>query len=160
MTLKKKFSIVIPYYNSSNFLKYSIDSIINQTLDFEKNIELILVDDGSTDNSYEIALKYKKRYPDNIIMLSQKHEGQASAKNFGFVHASGEYVNFFDSDDYLSENTLCDVLNFFEEVNDKLNIVAIPIVYFDRCDKQHKLNKREHRSSQLLRVQLIFLNYF
>lgn len=141
-TFKKKFSIVIPYYNASNFLKDSIDSIINQTLDFEKNIELILVDDGSTDNSNEIALTYKERYPNNIITLSQKHEGQASAKNFGFIHATGEYINFLDSDDYLSENALSEVLNFFEEVNDELNVVTIPIVYFDRCSKQHKLNNK------------------
>ena len=107
-----KFSIIIPFYNVEKYIRDSIESIINQTFGFEKNIQMILIDDGSTDNSLNIALEYESRYPENIRILQKNNEGQACARNLGLKYAKGKYVNFLDSDDYLSRNTLKEVFNF------------------------------------------------
>ena len=109
-----KFSIVMAVYNVEDYLDESIQSILNQTLKFEDYIQLILVNDGSVDNSLEIALKYQKRYPDNIIVLNKDNGGVSSARNLGLEHATGEYINFMDSDDLISRNTIKDVYKFFD----------------------------------------------
>ena len=101
-----KFSIIMALYNVENYLNEAIDSIINQTIGFEENVQLILVDDGSTDKSKDIAYEYEKRYPDNVVFLSKENGGQASARNLGLKYAQGKYLNFLDSDDYISKNTL------------------------------------------------------
>lgn len=133
-----KFSIIIAIYNCENYLNHAIDSVINQCGDFEKNVQLILVDDGSTDSSKEIALGYQKEYPENIILLSQEHSGVACARNLGLKYAQGEYVNFLDADDYISQNTLYEVSNFFD--NNSCDVVAIPINYFERETEQDLFN--------------------
>ena len=77
------FSVVMAVYNVGYYLKEAIDSLINQTLSFEENIQLILVDDGSLDNSLEIAQAYQEKYPKNIIVLSKENGGVSSARNLG-----------------------------------------------------------------------------
>ena len=127
-------------YNVEDYLKESVDSIIKQTLNFKDNIQLILVDDGSQDGTADIALKYQQKYPKNIIFLSKENGGQASARNLGLKYAKGRYVNFLDSDDYISKNTLKDVYDFFEEHIDEIDIVAIPMMLFERVEGPHRLN--------------------
>ena len=137
---KFKFSIIVPIFNSELYLHKSIDSIINQTLDFEENTQLILVNDGSTDSSEQICLEYQKKFPNNIIVLSQKNEGRSSARNLGIKYANGKYVNFLDSDDYFSENTLKEVSDFFEENN--ISIVSVPRLLFGRIKGFDELSKK------------------
>lgn len=132
------FSIVIPIYNSKSYLKDAINSIINQTFDF-KDVQLILVDDGSSDNSKEIAIEYQSKYPDNILVLSQEHNGQASALNLALEHIKGEYVNFLNSDDKLSENTLKEIYKFFSK-NDDIDVVSIPMIFFEKSKANAPLN--------------------
>lgn len=96
-----KFSAIIPVYNTSKYLKKCIDSIINQTIGFE-NIELILVNDGSTDDSEKIIKTYLKKYK-NIKYIYKENGGQASARNKGFKEATGEYISFVDSDDWIDK---------------------------------------------------------
>ena len=83
----KKVSIIIPVYNSEMFLNKCLDSVINQTL---KNIEIIIVNDGSTDGSLKILQDYASRYS-NIILLNQENAGQAMARNRALNLASGIY---------------------------------------------------------------------
>ncbi len=127
-------------YNVENYLNEAIDSIINQTIGFEENVQLILVDDGSTDKSKDIAYEYEKRYPDNVVFLSKENGGQASARNLGLKYAQGKYLNFLDSDDYISKNTLENVYKFFEEHYDEIDVVSIPIFLFERATGEHRLN--------------------
>lgn len=137
---KFKFSIVMAVYNVDMYIGESIDSIINQTLDFEENVQIIIVDDGSSDNSLDVALDYQKRYPDNILVFSKENEGPASARNLGLTYATGDYVNFLDPDDLLSKDTLEEVLNFFDNSTEDIPFVAIPMVYFEGMKGDHVLN--------------------
>ena len=135
------FSVIIAANNSDLYLKKAIDSIINQSLDFEKNIQIIIVNDGSTDNTEDICLKYRVKYPQNIKYVSTKDcFGPAHARNLGLNEAQGKYINFLDSDDYISSNTFRDVYNFFEKHYSEIDVVSIPIYYFGSQKGNHPLN--------------------
>ena len=135
-----QFSIIVSFYNTQLYLEDCITSVINQSLNFKDNVQLILVDDGSSDNSLKIAQKYGNLYPDNILVLSKENGGSGSGRNLGLKHAKGKYVNFLDSDDKLSNNALEVVLDYFNS-ND-VNIIAIPIQYFGIKDSRHRLNNK------------------
>ena len=134
------FSVLMPIYNVEKYLAVAIDSLINQSIGFEENIELIIVDDGSPDNSKDIALKYQEKYPNNIKVFSKSNGGQASAVNYGLKYLNGKYVNFLDSDDKISENAFEEAYNFFEKYGDEVDIVSIPMVYFENKTGPHVLN--------------------
>ena len=136
----KLFSIVMACYNVENYISDAIESVINQSFGFESNVELILVDDGSTDKTSEICLSYVNNYPDNIKYFYQENQGQASARNLGLKHINGKYVNFLDSDDTLRADTLEYVFPFFEKHFDDIDLVSIPIRFFERQKGDHKLN--------------------
>ena len=136
----KIFSVVMACYNTGNYLDETINSLIGQSFSFGSNIQLILVDDGSTDNTREICEKYVDLYPDNIIYLHQENKGQGAARNLGLKYVRGKYVNFLDSDDKFSGNTFYSVYEFFEKNYDKIDIVATPIFFFDKASGQHILN--------------------
>ena len=91
-------SVVVPVYNSRPYLQKCLDSLLKQTLD---DIEIISVDDGSTDGSSHILDTYAKSCP-NLIVIHQSNQGQGAARNKGVSVASGEYIGFVDSDDYIS----------------------------------------------------------
>ena len=135
-----EFSVLMPIYNVEKYLAEAIDSLINQSIGFEENIELVIVDDESPDNSKDIALEYQEKYPDNIKVFSKPNGGQASAFNFGLKHVHGKYINFLDSDDYISSNAFEDVHNFLEEHGDEVDVVSIPMMYFEDRTGSHFLN--------------------
>lgn len=98
-----KVSIIVPVYNAEEYLEKCLDSLVNQSL---KDIEIILVNDGSKDNSENIINKYLDKYK-NIKYFKNKNEGAAKSRNFGIKNATGDYVLFVDSDDWVdSEITL------------------------------------------------------
>lgn len=99
---KKKISVIIPLYNNERYIINCIESVIKQKYD---NIEIIIVDDGSTDNSYNLV-KEKYRGFKNIVLMTQKNQGPSVARNRGISHATGEWILFLDSDDELVENAL------------------------------------------------------
>ena len=92
-----KLSIIVPIYNAQNHLKKCIESIINQT---EKDIEIILIDDGSTDDSLKICNEYQRK-DFRINVIHQKNSGVSIARNQGIKIAKGEYIGFVDSDDWI-----------------------------------------------------------
>ena len=98
MSIKKlKISIIVPVYNVEKYLNKCIQSLVNQTY---KNIEILLIDDGSTDLSGSMCDNYAQQYA-NVMTFHKENGGLSSARNFGLEHASGEYVSFVDSDDYV-----------------------------------------------------------
>lgn len=96
-----KVSIIVPIYNVEMYIGKCLETLVNQTL---KDIEIILVNDGSKDGSAEIAKKYLKKYPEKIIYLEKENGGLSDSRNYGLPHAKGEYIAFLDSDDYVEEN--------------------------------------------------------
>lgn len=101
-----KFTIITAFYNTGKYLRESIESVINQDIGFESNVQYILVDDGSDDTSKDIALEYQKLCPHNILVLSKENGGVVSACNLGLEYIEGEFVNFLDSDDKFANNSL------------------------------------------------------
>lgn len=97
-----KISIIIPVYNAEKYLKICVDSILNQTF---KDFELILINDGSSDTSKEICEQYIK-LDKRIYMIDQANQGVSVARNSGIDFASGEYIMFCDSDDWMEKNCL------------------------------------------------------
>lgn len=129
---KYKISVIIPIYNVEEYLEETIQSVIHQTIGFE-NIQMILVNDGSPDNSEEICLKYKNKYPDNVVYIKQKNAGVSAARNNGFSHAEGEFVNFLDSDDKYSLNAY--KVGYEMLTNNNLDMVSYRVFYFDALNK-------------------------
>lgn len=134
------FSIIIPIYNVEEYLEETLDSIINQTLDFEKHVQIILVNDGSPDNSEEICLRYRNKYPSNILYIKKENGGVSSARNAGIEYAEGEYINFLDSDDVLEKDVLEKVYHFFTSHRNQVDVVCLPIYYFEARKGEHLLN--------------------
>ncbi|MDE6314608.1 MAG: glycosyltransferase [Lachnospiraceae bacterium] len=97
---KLKVSIIVPVYNAEEFLPKCMESLVQQT---EQEIEIICVDDGSTDKSNEILSEYSRQHS-NVILLSQKNSGAAAARNYGIQQAQGEYLLFLDADDYFEKD--------------------------------------------------------
>lgn len=107
----KKISVIIPIYNASNSIKKCIESIKIQKY---KNYEIILVNDGSNDNSEEICLKYQEKN-NNIKYIYQKNMGVSEARNNGILNASGDLIYFIDSDDIISPNLFDTIINNFTD---------------------------------------------
>ena len=98
-----RFSVIVPVYNTQKFLKTCVDSIMGQTYG---SFEVILVDDGSTDESGTICDSYAEMYPSKISVIHKKNEGLISARRAGLKAAKGEYIFFVDSDDYIRKDAL------------------------------------------------------
>lgn len=125
-----RFSVVMPVYKVEKYLTEAIDSVINQTIGFEENIQLILVNDGSPDKSGEICRSYAEKYPDNITYIEQSNQGVSVARNTGMKYIQGEYVNFLDSDDKWTEDAFELAEKYFRRYD--VNIIACRIKYFER----------------------------
>ena len=100
--MKPKISVIVPIYNVEKYLKKCVDSLLSQTL---KEIEIILVDDGSTDESLKICNAYSET-DNRIQVFSNRNVGQGLERNFGVKKATGEYISFLDSDDQYKKDML------------------------------------------------------
>ena len=108
-------SIIVPVYNVADYLAKCLDSLLAQDLP-QNEYEIIVVNDGSTDNSGEIAQQYADKYA-NITLINQGNQGLSGARNTGIKCAKGDYIQFVDSDDYLEENVLGGLLKQVEKDN-------------------------------------------
>ncbi|EBD1761626.1 glycosyltransferase [Campylobacter coli] len=142
-----QYAIISAVYNVEKYLDDYFKSIINQRLDFKKNIFMILVDDGSTDNSAQIIKKYQKKYPKNIVYLYKENGGQASARNLGLKYMQENdyqipWVTFTDPDDFLDRNYFYEVDKFLatHKANDICMIGCNVIFYYEK----QKLYKDNH----------------
>lgn len=117
---KKSLSIIVPVYNVENYLGECLDSLINQTY---KDIEIICINDGSTDNSLNILKEYKKK-DNRIIIVEQENKGVSATRNNGILMAKGDYITFVDSDDFLD-------LNIYEKCMESISQNDADIAVFD-----------------------------
>lgn len=152
--VNKIISIVVPIYNVEKYLERCIDSIINQTY---KNLEIILVNDGSTDDSGMICDNYKNK-DNRIKVIHKKNGGLSEARNFGIDIATGTYIGFVDSDDWIETN-------MYERLLEKLEYnkgdISICGRYIDFIDKKNIVYKKQDTEKILNRKEaLIELNSF
>lgn len=140
-----KFSIIINFSNNENYISECIDSIINQNIGFEYNVQIILVDNNSTDSSLDICLDYVKKYPNNIQLLSKDYSDDFDLENkgprsIGLKAATGDYIHFLEANDKLDSGVLLEVDKFFNR-HPNLNIVYLPIFLFDEDSREYDFNK-------------------
>lgn len=136
-----KVSIIVPVYNVENYLTTCLDSLINQTL---KDIEIICINDGSSDSSLSILQDYAK-YDSRISIINKQNEGQAVARNLGIQKATGEYLGFVDSDDWID-------LDYFEKMYNAAmeNDCDIACAGFKRCRKRRKSIKKSYNAKIII----------
>ncbi len=126
-----KVSVVVPVYNVEKYLKRCLDSLVNQTL---KDIEIIIVNDGSLDNSPKICEEYKRKYS-NIKYISQENQGLSAARNAGIEIAIGDYIGFVDSDDFVKEDMFSFLYNNAIENNVEISCCGHETYYDDNTTK-------------------------
>ena len=132
---KDLISVIVPIYNVEKYLPKCVDSILNQTY---KNLEIILVDDGSPDNSGKICDEYAKR-DNRIKVIHKKNGGVSSARNIGLENITGEYIGFVDPDDYINKNMYEDMLYVIK--NNNVDIVICNMIkVYDETKKINSLN--------------------
>lgn len=124
-------SIIVPIYNAEKYISACIESALNQTYE---NIELVLINDGSPDNSLSIAQKYEKENK-NVIVRSTDNKGVCAARNLGLSLANGEYVMFLDSDDVLTKNAVEVLYNDLKENNADIAVGAVASSFFETNPK-------------------------
>lgn len=137
--IKPLISVIIPIYNVEEYLKDAIESVINQSIGFN-NIELILVNDGSTDNSGSICEYYTNKYPENVIYKKLKNGGVSRARNTGYGLATGKYIHFLDGDDIISRNFYKKSVDFLKKHSKEIDFVASKLMFFDEIIDSHPLN--------------------
>lgn len=135
-----KIAVVMATYNGERYIANALDSVINQSLDFKRNIQIIIVNDASTDGTAEIAGLYQRKYPENITLINiDENHGAAHSRNVGLNYVDAEYVNFLDSDDYISEFAFKKAVSLLDSRPD-IDIASIPIYYFGSRRGPHILN--------------------
>jgi len=133
-------TVIIPTCNRDQYIKQAIDSILNQTY---KNTELIIIDDGSKDNTSEVLKKYDTYNNINIIALSH-NTGVANARNLGLKEAKGDYIAFLDSDDFWEKNKIELQLNEFDKDN-SMGLVHTGAIEFGKGWEREKILEKKNR---------------
>ena len=139
-----QFSVIIAIYNTGRYLKDSIDSILQQSIGFEK-IQIILVNDGSIDETEQISLKYKNKYPKNIIYIKNDHKGVSVSRNIGLKYAKGKYINFLDADDKWNKNAF-KYVSLILSIYKKIDIVACRMIFFELTESYHPLDYKFYKT--------------
>lgn len=157
-----KVSVIVPIYNVEKYLEKCINSLLSQTLE---DIQIILVNDGSKDNSGNIAKEYEKNNKNRIIYVEKENGGLSDARNHGLKYATGDFIAFLDSDDYIEKNAYEEMYN--KAIEENADYVECDFIWeFPnkiRVDKQHPYkNKKEMLSfvrvvawNKLIKRQLI-----
>lgn len=133
------FSVIVPVYNKEHYLREALESIIEQTIGFDRNIQILLINDGSTDSSAEICSEYADRYPGNISYYAQENKGVSAARNVGIAHASGKYITFFDADDVWDKDAFEQAFRLFE-AHSEIDIAAAKLIQFGDVTSPHPLD--------------------
>ena len=160
-----KVSVIVPIYNVEKYLEKCINSLLSQTLE---DIQIILVNDGSKDNSGNIAKEYEKNNKDRVIYVEKENGGLSDARNYGLKYATGDFIAFLDSDDYIEKNAYEKMYN--KAIEENADYVECDFIWeFPnkiRVDKQYPYkNKKEMLSfvrvvawNKLIKRQLIIDN--
>lgn len=145
-------SVIIPVYNSEKFIIKAVESVIHQTY---KDIEIILVDDGSTDESYHMCYELSQKY-NNVFLYKKDNGGVGSARNYGIGKANGDYILFLDSDDYIEERMVEDLLGQMEKESSDIVFCGY---YVEKKDKD-VLVIEATKNNKVMNIDLFFKNIF
>ena len=118
-------SIVVPIYNVETYLNECLDSLYKLNI---PNMEIILIDDGSTDNSYSIAKEYSEKYPEKTLLIQKENGGLSSVRNLGIKKASKKYIAFIDSDDFIDVKVFEDLLQ--KGIKKNLDVIVGNLMYY------------------------------
>lgn len=138
-----KISIVVPVYNVEKYVDRCLRSLVTQTL---QDIEIIIVNDGSQDKSVEIIEKYLKENPTKIKYYEKKNGGLSSARNYGIEYATGEYIAFLDSDDYVETNMYEEMYNLAKKEN--ADMVECDFIWEWEFGKKIFDKRREYKTKE------------
>lgn|GEM_PF-6189324 len=155
--LRPLVSVIVPIYNAARYLPDAVQSVLGQEgICFEADIQLILVNDGSADESGRLCEAYAQQYPNNTVYIQQGNCGVSAARNRGIEHASGDYCYFLDADDCLSERSLADMLELFATLEDDgcqmLPFVAQRVIFFEGRQGEHRLNSKFDQGDRLIEL--------
>lgn len=118
--MNAKVSVIIPCYNADKYIENCLESVVNQTIGME-NLEIILVDDASTDNTISILKDYELKYPEQIMLiLCEKNGKQGTARNIGMQYATGDWISFVDADDWIRRDMYECLLKMAEDTESEL----------------------------------------
>lgn len=123
-----KISVIVPVYNVENYLSICLDSLLKQSF---SDFEVICVNDGSTDNSLTILEEYSSK-DNRFRIITQENKGLSGARNTGMEYVNGNYILFLDSDDWIMENTLEEIYNYFKKVD--IDILFFDFIYYNHGD--------------------------
>ena len=151
--MQPKVSVIIPVYNVEKYLSKAIESVISQTL---KDIEIILIDDGSTDKSYSIIQSYATK-DNRIRVLKQKNSGQSSARNKGIELSRGKYLYFIDSDDFIDNDYIEHLVNTAEKEN--ADVVVNSNIYIIKYQKKYNIFKNINNKDESFINKYIIKKY-
>lgn len=154
---KRKVSVVVPIYNMKLFLKGAIESLLLQTY---QNIEIILVDDGSTDDSVQICDEYAVRFPEKVKVIHKANGGLSSARNKGIEFASGDYIIFPDPDDWVEPTYIERLVDLYSSYSADLSCINYCVEYGDSSVKMQRgteiiqFNSHEARRSLFMQPSI------
>ena len=117
-----KVSVIVPVYNVEKYIRGCLNSLVNQTM-LKTDMEVLIINDGSKDNSLEICQEYANLFP-FFKVFSKENEGFSATRNYGIKRAKGKYLMFIDSDDMFAPDTIKSVTDFFDTVYDKVDLVC------------------------------------
>ena len=123
--MNKKISVIVPVYKVEKYIEKCLDSLVNQTY---KNLEIVVVNDCSPDNSEEIIKKFQKKYKNIVYVKNDKNSGLSFSRNNGIKHSTGEYLGFVDSDDYVSLDFYESLMNSIEKEKADIAVCDINLV--------------------------------
>lgn len=155
VTMEPTVSIIVPVFNAEPYLDRCITSVLNQSY---RALELILVDDGSSDKSQLICEKYR-RQDDRVILHHQENQGVSSARNTGLFLASGEYLTFADADDSLAPNTLETAMRLFQQYDADMVTYGWNIVHENGSSTEQVFEKFEIQSNISSVLKNLLMHY-
>lgn len=123
---KYRISVIVPIYNVEEYMENCLKSLVRQSIN-KDDLEVLLINDGSPDNSEAICKRYCEKYP-FFKLFSKENEGLSKTRNFGIKHAEGKYLVYLDPDDELTENSLQNLADFFDKYEDEVDIVTYKII--------------------------------
>lgn len=158
MSDQPKVSVIVPFYNAERYLKQCLDSLQKQTY---SNFEVLLINDGSIDQSYQIAAEYVK-IDERLSLITQSNAGIATARNVGLQKMSGEYVTFVDGDDFVSQDYLTKMIKVAK--TEQADLVISSYYRYSDDDKMYSfydfkrvLNNEEISIEQFVKNFIMFL---